>query len=200
MERERVHPALQRRSLVLVGLMGSGKSTVGPRVAAAVGLAFADLDALVESSAGQSIRELIGAEGEPAFRSLEAAELAGALGGPPMVLATGGGAVLSDASRRVLPDGPVVVWLQAPVDTLVARLDGPAMASRPLLDEGPAEVLERLGAERDPLYAEVASLHIDTAGDTPEGVAASILEALDELAAVEDTVDTVAGDPQEGAA
>lgn len=188
---ERVHPALRHRVLVLVGLMGSGKSTVGPLIADRVGLPFADLDALIEASTGHAIRDLIVTEGENAFRAIESEVLADALSGPPVVLATGGGAVGDPRSRQLLTDGPVVVWLQAPVATLVERVGGVGAAGRPLLDEGPVEVLTRLETERAPLYAEVAAISIETGHDTPDGVAASVVDALDQM--VDDGADLMAG-------
>lgn len=165
------------RHLVLVGLMGVGKSTVGPRLAAATGRTFIDLDDEVVRRSGMSVGELITAHGEPHFRRLEADALADVLAGAdPVVLATGGGAVLDPSSRRLLVDGPVVVWLTAPVDTLIERVGDPG--DRVLLADGPEQVLARLAAERDALYREVADVTVSTAGDSPDGVVDAIVAAV----------------------
>jgi shikimate kinase / 3-dehydroquinate synthase len=167
------------RHVVLVGLMGVGKSTVGPMLADDMGRSFVDLDTEVERLAGRSIRELVSDSGEPEFRRLEAETLRDLLGQPvPLVVATGGGAVLDPASRQLLRDVPVVVWLRASVDTLVARVGGAGAASRPLLDDGPATALARLSHERDGLYREVADAEVDTTLDHAGGVAASVMTAL----------------------
>jgi len=172
-------PTVAGRHLVLVGLMGSGKSTVGARVAERLGRRFVDLDDEVAVREGRSVRQLLGEGGGAAFRAAEAAALADVLAAPePLVLATGGGAVLDPASRRLLAGAPVVVWLQAPTAVLVARVSGSGVPDRPLLDDGPEVVLDRLAVERRPLYAEVADLSVDSAADDPDGVAESVLAAL----------------------
>lgn len=173
--------ALAGRHLVLVGLMGVGKSTVGPLVADALGRRFIDLDAEVERRAGRTVRELVIIDGEPEFRRLEAETMAEVVAAPtPVVLATGGGAVLDAHSRQLLRDLPLVVWLRASVDTLVDRVGGGGAGSRPLLDDGPVEALTRLAGERDALYREVADVEVDTTLDDASGVAASVLTAVGE--------------------
>lgn len=168
-----------RRHVVLVGLMGSGKSTVGAVLAGQLGRAFVDLDDEVAAREGQSVRDLLASGAGAGFRLAEAAALADLLGAAePLVIATGGGAVLDPASRRLLLDGPVVVWLQAPTAVLVERVAHPGAPDRPLLDGGPEVVLERLAVERGPLYAEVATVSVDSGADDPHGVAASVLAAL----------------------
>ena len=167
------------RHLVLVGLMGSGKSTVGAILARHLGRTFVDLDEEVAAREGQSVRDLLASGAGAAFREAEAAALADLLAATePTVIATGGGAVLDPGSRRLLNEGPVVVWLQAPTTVLVARVAHEGAPDRPLLDEGPETVLDRLADERTPLYAEVADLSIDSATDDPDGVAASVLAGL----------------------
>jgi shikimate kinase / 3-dehydroquinate synthase len=174
-----VVPWFAGRHVVLVGLMGVGKSTVGPILAVGMDRSFVDLDAEVERLAGRSVRELVSDGGEPEFRRLEAESLSELLRQPaPLVVATGGGAVLDPASRQLLRDVPVVVWLRASVDTLVARVGGAGAVNRPLLDEGPATALARLSHERDGLYREVADVEVDTTLDDADGVAASVLTAL----------------------
>lgn len=173
--------ALAGRHLVLVGLMGVGKSTVGPLVADALGRRFIDLDAEVERRAGRTVRELVTIDGEPEFRRLEAETMAELVAAPnPVVLATGGGAVLDAHSRQLMRDRPLVVWLRASVDTLVDRVGGGDAGLRPLLDDGPVEALTRLAGERDDLYREVADVEVDTTLDDANGVAASVLTAVGE--------------------
>lgn len=170
---------LHGRDLVLVGLMGVGKSTVGPLLADAMGRTFVDLDAEIERRTGRSVRQLVADDGEAEFRRLEAATLAAVLDDEaPIVLATGGGAVLDASSRQLLRDLPVVVWLRASVATLVDRVGVEGAASRPLLDDGPIEVLTRLADERHDLYRQVADLEVDTTLDNADGVTASVLAGL----------------------
>lgn len=145
--------------LVLVGMMGSGKSTVARLVAERLGRPVIDTDQLVESGSGRSIRAIFAEDGEPTFRHLESEALGAALAGEvPAVIATGGGVVLADANRAALRTSLArVVWLCADPSTLLERLR-PSMRSghRPLLDHDPAGTLQRMCAEREPLYREVA--------------------------------------------
>lgn len=176
---EHAPAVLDGRHLVLVGLMGSGKSTVGALVALELGRPFVDLDDEVARREGRGVRELLAAGAGAAFRAAETAALAELLAGSdPLVVATGGGAVLDESSRQLLSGDPVVVWLQAPTATLVARVEHDGAADRPLLDDGPEAVLARLATERGPLYAEVADVCVDSASDDPSGVAASVVAAL----------------------
>jgi len=155
------------RHLVLVGLMGSGKTQVARDAAGRLGWPVVDLDEVVAERAGAPVAEVIATQGEPAFRHLEVDALAATLAAPgPTVVATGGGVVTTAANRAVLT-GPEswVVWLRAPVAELVDRLGGAAdIARRPLLGNDPAQALERLAAERDDWYAEVADAVVDTVG------------------------------------
>lgn len=166
------------RCLALVGPMGAGKSTVAADLSARTGRRLVDLDAEIEAAAGRSIAELFADEGEAAFRALERRALAAALdGSDPVVLATGGGAVLDPASRQLLADDATVVWLSAPATVLVARIGD--VAGRPLLaDTDPVAALDRLLVERSPLYAEVADLEVDVTARTPDEVVDLILEQL----------------------
>lgn len=165
------------RHLALVGLMGAGKSTVGRRLAAAWGRDFVDLDDAVVAAAGRSIPELFAAEGEDGFRDRESAALRAALAGSaPVVVATGGGVVLRDENRALLADEAVVVWLDAEVGALAARVgDG---TGRPLLADGPEERLRSLDAARRPLYEAVADLRVDTSDLGTDEVVAAVEAGL----------------------
>jgi len=165
------------RHLVLVGLMGSGKSTVARRLSQRLHHRMVDLDAVVEAQAGCTIAELFARRGEAAFRDMESQVLAAQLASPePSVIATGGGAVVREGNRHALAEAPDVrvVWLDARPEDLVRRVGGSA-ATRPLLADDPRGVLERLDRERRPLYGEVADHRIDTAGRSLD----EVVEAVD---------------------
>ncbi|MEY2406414.1 MAG: shikimate kinase [Acidimicrobiaceae bacterium] len=147
--------------VVLVGLMASGKTTIGRRVAKRLERTFVDADDLLEQRAGRSVRDIFANDGEAAFRRLES-ELLGELlnAAEPQVIATGGGVVVAPVNRqRLKRAGAFVVWLYADASFLTSRAEG--KASRPLLDDDPASTLARLAAEREPWYREVADVTID---------------------------------------
>lgn len=152
--------------VVLVGLMGSGKTTVGRRLAGQLGRPFVDADEAIEERAGRPIAEIFAADGEEAFRDLETKVLAELLARDDApVIASGGGVVVRKANRDLLSevDGVLVVWLNASPGFLASRVEQKAQkAHRPLLagEEPPRAVLERLHAERTPLYEEVADLEV----------------------------------------
>lgn len=156
--------------LVLVGLSGTGKSTVAPLLAERRGVVVVDLDRLLEQRFGRPVAQVFLEDGEPEFRRAEAELLAEVLVGPPAVIATGGGAVLDPESRRRLADAAFVVWLSAPIDLLVRRLSDVA-ERRPLLVDDPATALRAMAAERDALYREVADLVVDVEHRSPEEIA-----------------------------
>lgn len=164
--------------LVLVGMMGVGKSTVGRILARRLRRPFVDTDALLEQRAGRSVREIITTDGECTFRDLEAAVLADALtAAEPAVVAAAGGVVLREDNRRLLRErAGKVVWLSAPLEVLLARVR--AGRHRPLLDDDPAATLERLERERDPLYREVADIVVLSDGRPAETIAEHILAVL----------------------
>jgi len=170
------------RHLVLVGLMGSGKTQVARHAAGQLGWPAVDLDDVVAQTAGVPVAEVIATQGEPAFRHLEVEALASTLAAPgASVVATGGGVVATAANRAALasPES-CVVWLRAPVAELVRRLGGAAeIARRPLLGNDPAAALERLAAERDDWYDEVADAVVDTAGLGITEVAARVIEVAE---------------------
>lgn len=157
----------------LVGMPGSGKSTVGPELAARLGVPFVELDAEIERAAGTSVREIFEAEGEARFRALEAAALVETAKRDPSVVSCGGGIVLEPANRVALRATGEVVFLSVPLDVLRSRIR-PA-ADRPLIRaEGD---LERLFRDREPLYREFAAHVVDASGSVQE-VAAAIEEEL----------------------
>lgn len=145
--------ALGRRSLVLVGMMGAGKSSVGRRLAARLGLPFVDADAEIETAAGMSITEFFKAQGEEAFRAGEVRVIARLLEGGPQVLSTGGGAFINERTRRAVREKGISVWLKADYDVLAKRIR--RRGDRPMLHtDNPAETLRQLIAARYPVYAE----------------------------------------------
>jgi shikimate kinase len=138
---------------VLVGMMGAGKSSIGRRVAARLGIAFVDADVEIEEAAGMSIAEIFAAHGEPYFRAGEARVIARLLDHGPQVLATGGGAFMNEQTRANIRDRGVSVWLKAELDVLTRRLK--RRNDRPLLKTAdPVATLANLLAERDPIYGE----------------------------------------------
>lgn len=155
----------------LAGMMGSGKSTVGPLLARRLGVSFADLDARIAAAAGMAVADIFASEGEAGFRQREARALADAAR-EEGVIALGGGALVRPQNRDLVRSAGWLVWLAAPVEELARRLgDG---AGRPLLGgRPPAEALRALLVEREPHYRQ-ADLTIDTAGRPPEDVAGEI--------------------------
>ena len=172
------------RHVVLVGPMGSGKSTLGRGLAAWLGLAFVDVDARIVAAAGCDIPTLFATEGEASFRQRETLALVEALAGEAAVIATGGGAVLADANRNAMREAGKVVCLQVDAATQLARLTGDT--DRPLLAlPDRAQRLADLQAIREPLYREVAHLIFDTSALAPEAA----IEALAALLATHEATD-----------
>lgn len=154
--------------VVLVGMMGSGKSTVGQMLAERLGVPFCDTDSRVQRNCGQSIAEVFASRGEEAFRDQESIALGECLrdGG---VVATGGGIVLREDNRALLGGAGIhVAWLDASPEGLAERLEG--ATDRPLLGNDPRSALVSLDHQRRPLYAEVASMRVDTTNTSPEVV------------------------------
>ena len=167
--------------ILLVGMMGAGKTTTGRLLAAGLGWVYRDSDADVEATTGLTVPELFARDGEAAFRRAEAGVLGQACADPkPSVVSVAGGAVLSAENRRLIEASGIVVWLRARPETLAARVG--TGVGRPLLDEGPAEALVRLNAVRAPLYAEVADLVIDVDDLAPDAVVERIVDAMDATA------------------
>jgi shikimate kinase len=143
--------ALGRRSIVLVGMMGAGKSTIGRRLSARLKLPFLDADIEIEAAAGMSIPEIFETHGEPYFRDGEARVIARLLEGGPAVLATGGGAFMREETRGRIRDKAISIWLKADADIIMRRVR--RRADRPLLQTAdPAATVGRLIAEREPVY------------------------------------------------
>ncbi|WP_299015952.1 shikimate kinase [uncultured Caulobacter sp.] len=167
---------LRQKTIVLVGLMGVGKSSVGRRLATALNLPFRDADNEVEAAAGRSISEIFAELGEAAFRDGERRVIARLLDEPPHVLATGGGAFVNAETRALINEKAISVWLKADIELLARRVG--RKDTRPLLKgKDPVAVLTELARVRNPAYAE-AQVHVQT-GDTPHGVAVdAILTAL----------------------
>jgi shikimate kinase len=167
---------LGRRSIVLIGMMGAGKSSIGRRLAAELGLPFVDADTEIEAAAGMSIPEIFETHGEPYFRSGEARVIARLLDGGPQVLASGGGAFINPQTRALIRERGVSVWLKADVEVLLRRIR--RRSDRPLLKtDDPEQALRRLIDERDPIYAE-ADVTIYSRDVAHEAIVADIVAAL----------------------
>jgi shikimate kinase len=165
-----------KRTVALVGLMGAGKTTVGRRLAQALGCRFADADVEIAIAAGQSVPEIFAEHGECAFRRGERLVIARLLREPPHVLATGGGAFIDAGTRALMKERAISVWLKAPLDVLMKRVS--RRDDRPLLKEDdPAATMERLMAERYPIYAE-ADITIETGGGPHRSAVSDIIAAL----------------------
>lgn len=164
------------RSVVLIGLMGAGKSCVGRRLATRLGTEFRDSDVEFETAAGCSISEYFAQHGEPAFRDGERRVIARLMEGVPCVLATGGGAFCDPETRARIKTNAISIWLRADLDLLVKRTAG--RDHRPLLKQGdPREILARLMEVRYPLYAE-ADLTVDTTDEPPDVTVSTVLDRL----------------------
>ena len=164
------------RSIVLVGLMGAGKTAIGKRLAALLGLPFYDSDEEIERAAGMSIAEIFSTHGESAFRTGEKRVIQRLLGSGKIVLATGGGAFMDPDTRAAIAEQAISVWLRCPVPVLIARTAG--RTHRPLLNAvNPAEILEKLSALRSPVYA-LADLIIDGSEDPPHVTTTNVAHAL----------------------
>jgi len=150
-------------NLIFIGPMGAGKTTVGRHVAELLGMPFHDLDHEIEAHTGAAISLVFDLEGEAGFRKRESATLAELAAGSGIVLSTGGGAVLSDANRRVLRARGFVIWLDATIEAQLARLARDRQ--RPLLNAPDRRArLEHLASQRNPLYEEIADIRIESTG------------------------------------
>jgi len=165
------------KTIVLVGLMGAGKSCIGRRLAARLEVPFVDADTEIEKAAGLTVAEIFEKYGEAFFRDGERRVMNRLLHGSPCVLASGGGAFMDAETRKLIKENAMSLWLRAELDTLVARTKG--RSHRPLLNSGdPREKLQELIDVRYPVYAE-ADVAVDTGMDNPSVTTARALEALE---------------------
>jgi len=164
-------------ALVLVGVPGAGKSTVGKLLAGMLDIPFVDSDEAVEARAGKSVSDIFINDGEPAFRDLEIATIADELKADSVVLSLGGGALGSEETRERLK-GHTVIWLQTTLSHAVTRVG--MNRNRPLLLGNVRGQLSELMTAREPIYREAASIVIDTSELTPDEVATAIVERLPE--------------------
>jgi shikimate kinase len=189
---QRAGADLLDRPVVMVGLMGAGKTSIGRRLAAQLSLPFVDADAEIEAAAGCTIAEIFERHGEAAFRDGERRVIARLLEGPPQVIATGGGAYMDAATRALVTERAIALWLRADLDTLTARTS--RRSNRPLLKDGnPRATLDRLMQERYPVYAE-ADIVVDSQDCPPDETTQAVLKALlDYLERQQDTAVNAAG-------
>jgi shikimate kinase len=168
--------ALGKRLIVLVGMMGAGKSTIGRRLAARLHLPFIDADTEIEVAAGMSIPEIFEIHGEPHFRDGEARVIARLLESGPAVLATGGGSFMREETRRRVGDKAVSIWLRADADIIMRRVR--RRADRPLLQTvDPEATVARLISEREPVYRD-ANLTIASREVPHDRIVEECVEAL----------------------
>jgi shikimate kinase len=172
-----IRAGLQRRSIVLVGMMGVGKSSIGRRLAARLGIPFVDADAEIEKAAGMSIADIFARHGEADFRNGEARVIARLLESGPQVLAAGGGAFMNSETRAAVKAKGVSIWLSAELDVLMRRINK-RKNERPLLQTAdPAETLRRLIAARAPIYAQ-ADVTVQSREVPHDAIVAEIITAL----------------------
>lgn len=164
------------KTIVLVGLMGAGKSCIGRRLAAILGTDFIDADAEIEAAAGCTVEQIFESHGEAAFRDGERRVIARLLGQAPHVLASGGGAFTDPETREAILANGISIWLRAELELLLRRTG--RRNTRPLLKNGdPREILQTLMTQRYPAYAE-ANITVDSADGPPEVTVDRVLDAL----------------------
>jgi shikimate kinase len=182
---------LGSRSIVLVGMMGVGKSSIGRRLAARLGVPFVDADSEIEKAAGMSIADIFARHGEADFRSGEARVIARLLDGGPQVLATGGGAVMNADTRAAIKAKGVSIWLSAEFDVLMRRINK-RKNDRPMLQTAdPAATLRELLVAREPVYAQ-ADLTVQSREVPHDAIVSEIMTALSAFL-------NAPGSPQQGA-
>jgi shikimate kinase len=172
---EVIRRRLGRRAIVLVGLMGAGKSTVGRRLASRLHLPFKDADQEIETAANMTVADIFAAHGEPYFRSGEQRVIARLLGDGPVVLATGGGAFMNADTRARIKEAGLSVWLRADLDVLLRRVR--RRPHRPLLRVDPEGVMRELMTVRHPVYA-LADLTVESREAPHESVASDAIAAI----------------------
>jgi shikimate kinase len=165
------------RSIVLVGMMGVGKSSIGRRLATRLGVPFVDADAEIEKAAGMSIADIFARHGEAYFRSGEARVIARLLDSGPQVLASGGGAVMNADTRAAIKAKGVSIWLKAEIDVLLRRV-AKRKAERPMLHtDDPSETLRQLLIAREPVYAQ-ADLTVQSHEGPHDAIVTEMMQAL----------------------
>jgi shikimate kinase len=174
--RARIREALAARSIVLIGLMGAGKTAVGRRLANQLDLPFTDADSEIELAAGQTVSEIFTEHGEPYFRQGESRVIARLLQGGPQVLATGGGAYMDARTRANIKARGISIWLKAELPVLLHRVR--RRDNRPLLTSGdPDKVMRELMKKRYPIYAE-ADIAVESRDVPHDVIVADVVEAL----------------------
>jgi shikimate kinase len=172
----RIGRLLRGRAVVMVGMMGAGKSSVGRRLAVRLGLPFVDADSEIEQAANATINEIFDRHGEAYFRDGERRVIRRLLDGAPKVLATGGGAFMQPETRAAIKQNAISIWLEADRDLILSRVR--RRSNRPLLKTAdPEAVIDRLIAERHPTYAE-ADIHVQSRDVAHDVVIDDILTAL----------------------
>ena len=175
-EVDTVRRTLAGRSIVLVGLMGAGKSTIGRRLAQKLGLEFVDADAAIEQAAGKSVQDIFADHGESYFRDGERKVIARLLDSGPQVLATGGGAFMNPETRRLIAERGIAVWLKADLSLLMKRVR--RRNDRPLLATGdPEDTMRRLMEERYPVYGE-AEITVESRDVPHASIVTDVIRAL----------------------
>ena len=175
-EVETVKQLLDGRSIVLVGLMGAGKSTIGRRLAQKLGLAFVDADAEIEQAAGKSVQDIFREHGEASFREGERRVIARLLESGPQVLATGGGAFMNEETRNNICSRGIAVWLRADIELLMKRVR--RRDNRPLLKtDNPEEVMQTLIDQRYPVYGR-ADIIVESRDVPHSSIVSDVIRAL----------------------
>lgn len=164
--------------IVLVGLMGCGKTSIGKRLAKKLAIPFIDLDHQIENMANMSVTEIFENRGESYFRQLELKEAQKILDGTPIVLATGGGAFINDEIRALIKEKGISIWINADLETLLERVS--RKNTRPLLENGnKEEILKQLIDKRYPIYKQ-ADITVNTSNDSHDLVLNRIIEAIND--------------------
>lgn len=173
---DRLLSALGHRSIVMVGMMGCGKTAIGRRLAQRLELPFADADEEIEKAAGKSISEIFQDHGEQHFRDGERKVIARLLRSGPQVLATGGGAFMNEETRKAVRENGISIWLKADLPVLLRRVG--RRESRPLLKvENPEAIMKRLLKERSPVYA-LADIVADSKDEPHDQIVAQLIQLL----------------------
>jgi shikimate kinase len=177
-------PVKTPKTIVLIGMMGAGKTCIGRKLAERLEIPFIDADAEIAEAAGCSIPDIFAVHGETAFREGERRVIARVLDGPVHVLATGGGAFMNEQTRAKIRERAISVWLRADIDLLLRRVS--RRNNRPLLQQGdPRQILEKLMTERCPVYAE-ADIIVDVTDAPRETTVTRVIESLQEYIASHD--------------